>query len=367
VPLSSFRHALQRRRVAFGRLRERRREQWRHLRDDPAVSLQWLRGESRIRRGARTDTLTVAFDFHAQPTSVGDMLVLVAAARTFAPQAPLDVIAHYHPSRPLVSTMAHYAAPARQQAVRLSLEAARATAAVSSLTVVDDMSRFEALIAQRAGCGPVVPRWALHVRGHYLYYDLVNGVIAPALASSPRPSLLHTRPELARWARATVHEQLKGRSVIVSSQLRRNVAQEHRNADVDAYRGGFEAALAARPELGIVVVGSAQELPTWRMPGVVFAKDLDSSVAQDLALVDVADAHVGSSSGPSTMVLFSDRPFTLFRFDGALDLYPGHRATETHAALSFFTEDQRLRWGEEQADDIAAEIVRVVDVVTRSR
>jgi hypothetical protein len=46
-------------------------------------------------------------------------------------------------------------------------------------------------------------------------------------------------------------------------------------------------------------------------PNVLIAKDYHTSIEQDLALINAAAIHMGASSGPGMMALFSAKPYLL--------------------------------------------------------
>lgn len=83
---------------------------------------------------------------------------------------------------------------------------------------------------------------------------------------------------------------------------------------------------------------------------VVLIKDHHTNICHDLALLQAARLHMGASSGPATILYFSDQPYALFGFDNSrsLDQYSGSIYADGDVCrTSFGTRQQLLHVGKE--------------------
>jgi hypothetical protein len=76
--------------------------------------------------------------------------------------------------------------------------------------------------------------------------------------------------------------------------------------------------------------------------------------------------HMGASSGPGTIAIFSSKPYCLFNSDLQLDRYKGSVREEHRATLVFGNSAQSFMFGRENPDLIAAEFERMWKAIETS-
>jgi hypothetical protein len=91
------------------------------------------------------------------------------------------------------------------------------------------------------------------------------------------------------------------------------------------------------------------------MPNVVVAKEHFSELSGDLALIAACDAHMGAASGPSTMAIFSNKPYCIFGWRIAEYRYRGLIIEEDIRRMFFATTAQRFIAATETPELLARE------------
>lgn len=148
----------------------------------------------------------------------------------------------------------------------------------------------------------------------------------------------------------------------VTVNLRRNpVVHSYRNSIISEWLSFFRACESRYP-VKFIVVGSRSEIhPVLRnCNNVVIAKDMNTNLEQDIALLITSAFHLGASSGPSTISVLSKKPYVIFNNRHILeyvDRYKGSlvQESDTLAKFSFATPWQRIRLDVEKAESIVDE------------
>jgi hypothetical protein len=96
-----------------------------------------------------------------------------------------------------------------------------------------------------------------------------------------------------------------------------------------------------------------------QLDNVLLVKRFGTNVEQDLAVIDVSAMHLGASSGPGTMALFSDKPYCLFGVDAIPWLYRGMRRQDGALRLFFANPWQRLIADREAPEALVREFERL--------
>jgi ADP-heptose:LPS heptosyltransferase len=143
--------------------------------------------------------------------------------------------------------------------------------------------------------------------------------------------------------------------------MRRNPRDSGRNASAPEWIAFFDHAAESHPEVLFVVIGTREEvLPelTGR-ENLVFAKlEAESTLLQDLALIEACEAFVGHNSGVAFFSWVLGKPSLVFGTDRR-HLHFGH-AVAPGGRYNFLTDRQRLLWGPYGAEDIIGHFQEVV-------
>ena len=96
---------------------------------------------------------------------------------------------------------------------------------------------------------------------------------------------------------------------------------------------------------------------------VLIAKDYYTNIEQDLALVNVSAIHMGPSSGPGTMALFSRKPFCMVNTDMINKSYKGFVKNGNRSRFLFSNPVQSYLSGQETPEILVDEFKRMWSTV----
>jgi hypothetical protein len=264
--------------------------------------------------------LLLIYDFSSQPFSVGDILVFQEASlvmRQLHGLGLVDIALVYDPARPVVNHSAFAHIRPENFLFHLSsiLPAAQVNPYLGSLLLFDSHRRLESYVADNIEDYYVWPSLGDYASRDYLFYFCFKRLFADFHIRHGALPKLHSRPAVSAWASQFLREHVAG-DIPVSVQLRRNQANSARNSDYDEWSRFFRHCHSRYPVKFIVICAPSEIDPAMReLPNVVLAKDLHTSLEQDLGLIEVSRMHMGASSGPGTMAIFNDKPYCMFGFD----------------------------------------------------
>jgi hypothetical protein len=86
----------------------------------------------------------------------------------------------------------------------------------------------------------------------------------------------------------------------------------HRNLRLECWLEFFHHCEARYPARFVVLCARSEIDERLRQcPNVIVAKDHDTGVEQDLALIHTSAIHMGAGSGPASMAWFGDKPYLM--------------------------------------------------------
>jgi hypothetical protein len=360
----------------IGRLKRNRhvRALWRRVKTVAAL-LSWnLRafsglvtaGESGKRR------LMMIYDFASQPFSIGDILVIQEASLVLRQVAGLDRVDLafvYDPTSPVVPDLAFSQIDPENFLWHLStvLQAAQVNPHLGSLFLFDSHRRLEEFASGSLHVYEIWPPLRQYASREYLYYRVFNEILFDYFQEEKTLPRLESRAPAKAWAKAFLERHV-GSDVAVTVQLRRNPANSERDTDYDSWMRFFEFCQRRYPVKFIIICAQNEvDLSLRQISNVVVAKDHCTSVEQDLALIEAAAIHMGASSGPGAIAIFSGKPYCLFNTDLQLDLYRGSIREGHRATLFFGNSSQSFLFGRENPDLIATEFERMWKTIRISK
>jgi hypothetical protein len=316
--------------------------------------------------------LLVIYDFSSQPFSIGDILVMQEASLVLRQMAGLDRVDLafvYDPASPVVPDPAFSHIDSENFLWHLStvLQAAQVNPHLGSLFLFDSHHRLEEFVTGNFHTYDVWPPLPQYASREYLYYRVFNDVLFNFFQKEKILPRLEPRKSARAWAKAFIQRYI-GSDVAVTVQLRRNPANPARDSDYGSWISFFQFCRGRYPVKFLIICAQHEVDPRLgQCSNVVLAKDHCTSVEQDLALVDVAAMHMGASSGPGTIAIFSSKPYCLFNTDLQLDRYKGSIREGHRATLFFGNSAQSFLFGRENPDLIAAEFERMWKAIETSR
>ncbi|MEW6114144.1 MAG: hypothetical protein AB1664_18565, partial [Thermodesulfobacteriota bacterium] len=111
----------------------------------------------------------------------------------------------------------------------------------------------------------------------------------------------------------------------------------------------------------LLLAGSVREVPPElrSLSNILVTKDYNTTLEQDMCLVECSSMFMGSSSGPSIMVVYSDKPYAIFGFKSPSP----ERVKPGMDRFAFATNHQRIIWENETFPMILDEFLRMYKVV----
>lgn len=313
----------------------------------------------------KSKRLLIIYDLSSQPFSIGDILVFQEAALVLRAQHNLgkvDVAIVYNPRDPVVPDPAFREIDADSFLFHLSsiLPAAQVNPHLGSLLLFDSHRQLEAYIADNADAYFVWPSLGQYASGQYLFYHCFNELFRDHFDRHGSLPSLGSRPAALRWAEQFIAEHV-GAAIPVTVQLRSNKINPKRNSKVDAWLVFFRRCANQYHTTFIVICGRTEVDARLReLPNVIVAKDHGTTLEQDLALLEAGAFHMGASSGPGTMLLFSHKSYCMFNWDLKLDSIQGLIKEDYRYRFHFSTPMQNWLFEVETAEMLMVEFERML-------
>jgi len=293
--------------------------------------------------------LITIVDYAVQPYSIGDFLVYLMGSMTAAQLAgveKVDLCLLSDPSRPPIDPVMRKQVTAQNHYSYLMsfLPMAELHPYLGSLMVFDSEAELNGYLAKSGDVYKMWPRAAALSARQYMFYDNFKLIKEHHQQRGDIPRFKFN-PMLTDWAGAFFKKHAP-QSVPVTINLRNNPDfGTNRNYILPAWKEFFERCQDTVPVKFIVTCAASEVDPSLRsLPNVVFAKDHQSTLMQDLALIAGAAFHLGSSSGPIALSIFSDQPYYVFNCDASphVALYGG-ALLQNEAGELRFSFAQRLQ------------------------
>lgn len=286
------------------------------------------------------------WDFHVCPWSVGDPLIFVETLNCLRLKHQIeevDICVVYDSDDPGGIRPEKHLTPENARDYVLDWLPLFSTCQnLGSIFQFKSRSEFNSFLKSNASRYILFPALADHLGEKYRFWDGAdfdhifdfyrrNGFI-PYL----RIGELRTA-----WAYDFFLKHIKADTVPVVLSLKYTTHARKRNADPDCWLPFLDRCASSFQDVTFVLVGlRGEELPGIRQcANVIIAKDYGTSIMEDLALMQKAFMHVATSTGTTTITLFSDTPYLFFQMpDFAMKKYGLIGAKN----WNFATEHQKL-------------------------
>ena len=324
-----------------------------------------------VELSGKSKRLLIVYDLSSQPFSIGDILVFQEASLVLRAQHNLgkvDMAIVYDPNRPVAPDPAFREIDAESFLFHLSsiLPAAQVNPHLGSVLLFDSHRQLEGYIADNADVYFVWPSLSQYALGHYLFYYCFNELFRNHFERYGSLPPLQSRPAALRWAEQFIVEHV-GAALPVTVQLRSNKINPARNSKIDAWIAFFQRCAEQYDAKFIVICGAAEVDARLRgLPGVIVAKEHCTTLEQDLALLEAGAIHMGASSGPGAMLVFSNKPYCMFNWDLNLDSIQGLIKEDHRYRFRFSTPMQNWLFGVETAELLVVEFERMWKTIKRS-
>ncbi len=167
------------------------------------------------------------------------------------------------------------------------------------------------------------------------------------------------------WVRIFIKKNI-GSKIMVTVNLRLNSQfTPERNSNLEAWSELFEHSKEKSPDIIFVILGRKGELNDEfkNFSNIIFSKDYNTNIEQDLALIQHAFFHMGTTSGPASFaVLSEDIPYIITNFR------PPDKNDENwlKPGSGFNKEFQRLIWEKETGELLIKEFKDLYGKIDKS-
>jgi len=323
-----------------------------------------------------SNRLLMVIDYATQPYCMGDLIVYQAAAEALRSLKGLDMVDVCIISDPSIppadeNIRALVSAENRYYHLMQTLPVIQLNPRLGSVLIFDSLQSARNHIEAFNGSCVVWPAIEELEERKYLYYDAVRLLKDYHDAFNRIPALSFCQ-DLKRWYQAFVRQWV-GTNIPVTVNLRNNGNfHDHRNSLMDEWEALFEHCRERYP-VTFILTSSVEEVdPRFRSsPNVIIAKDHQTSMMQDLALIRFSAFHMGASSGPAAVPMLTDKPYLIVNCDMQphLKSYRGAVVMETPKFMrfSFAAPLQRFSIGDETASFLIREFDRMYAAAARGR
>lgn len=156
------------------------------------------------------------------------------------------------------------------------------------------------------------------------------------------------------WAKEFLDERCNGRIPIVVA-MRKNNRDIDRNAPQQEWTNFFDFCAIMYPQLKFIVIGTKEEIIPELLDrdNVIFAKkEANSTLLQDMALIEASEAVLVHNSGVTAFSWFVKKPTLLFGVDKKHEHFGHALSIDNSVPYNFLSGEQRLLWGEYTQKDI---------------
>ena len=277
-----------------------------------------LRAAAGLWMPAADRRVLIVYDTSTQPFSIGDLLIFQEASLVLCERHGIDTVDMailFDPQSPGSSDPV-FASRIDSENVFFHLASVLPVAQVNqrlgSIFVFNSRRQLERLVSDNIDRYVVWPSgWDMSSR-EYLSPVVFNDLLRTYHAEHGSIPHLSCRPFLRRWAEGFYASHARGQ-VPVTVNLRNNPGWHlERNSKIDAWLAFFDDCATRYPAVFVVICARSEIDSRLReRPNVIVAKDHDTGVEQDMALISASAMHMGAGSGPATMAWFSDKPYLM--------------------------------------------------------
>ena len=305
--------------------------------------------KKQIASNKRTKLLAV-YDLSVQPYSVGDLIAFQAGALAKCAQLgfeSMDFCFICDPDRipldPVFSMM--MGNKNRLYNLFTLLPVLQLNPLIASISVFNSYHEWQQFtVTGTYEVWPTIEQIEAHT---YTYYEIIKLLDSHYRHFHCLPSL-ELPGALADWVSGFMKDNVDT-MLPVTVNLRNNPNfHPERNSHIPTWISFFEYCHTRYPVTFIVVCSRSEVAPELRTsPNVIIAKDHHTSLEHDMALIMSSAFHMGASSGPSTIPIFTAKPYSILNCKNLVEilhLYEGSivRESEQIAKFSFAQALQRL-------------------------
>lgn len=326
--------------------------------------------------GAQERRLLLVIDFAVQPYNLGDLIIYQAAAealRELCGVAKTDVCLISDPGiAPSDDNIRKFVNPGNRYYHLFSIvPVIQTNPHLGSLLLFDSRQSAREHIQKNITRYFVWPRMETLDSPEYLFYPSFHLLRDFHHRFGRLPVPYFTADQLD-WYRQFIGESV-GSNLPVTVNLRNNrIFHNHRNSDLNEWLAFFNHCNGRYPVTFVIACSADEVDPRFRScANVVVAKDYHTTLIQDLTLIRFSAFHMGASSGPAALTLFTGKPYLVVNCDMLphIQLYHGAlvKGSEKFLRFSFAGNLQKYSVGRENRIFLIREFDSMYRAVDRAK
>ena len=289
----------------------------------------WLFGINKNKKNLTNNKrILVVFDVSSQPFNIGDFILIqqvsLILSKKYSTQYTDIAIVHDVISKPLSKEFSSITKENIYYHLASIIPIAQINQNLGSVFIFNSHFQFENYLSVNFENYITWPSIMQYATSDYLYYYALNKIIYKYYQTNHQIPLLKCRDFLKSWAESFYAENLNS-EIPVTINLRKNLLfGTERNSDMDAWYEFFKSCIG-NYDVKFIIIGSNQEIDKRMglLKNVLIAKDFNTGIEQDLALISLSEFHMGASSGPISMAWFTGKPYLMFSWDANIENYDG--------------------------------------------
>jgi hypothetical protein len=264
--------------------------------------------------------LLVIYDTHTQPFSVGDAILFMAASVVLSKITGIkdvDFALIYDPVNPeKVDPVFVGVVNSENIFSHLGkvLFVAEMCKHISSIFIFNSHNQFQKYLIDNAESYDIWPSQIHIQKKNYQSPRVFNELLWEYFKKNADIPEIKCRLHLRLWAEKFINLHCKNH-IPITVNLRFNTDwHQERNANIKSWVEFFKYCEERYPVTFILISAKNEYNSIFQQcNNIVYAKDSNTSLDQDLALMASCKMHMGSSSGPATLAWFSNKPYLIFK------------------------------------------------------
>lgn len=312
--------------------------------------------------------ILIIYDFSVQPLAVGDILYFQIASLILKEKlqtGKIDFAFVFDPKIPIGVSHFEHIKPEDFLSNFLSFfPTVLINPHIGSLMVFNSRTDLAQYINKFKEEYEIWPAEWLSGRAKYMFYE-INSLIVDFIATGEKLPLLECHQTLTNWSLEFYKKYLYP-YVPISVQLRNNRhIDPSRNNNPETWRAFFTYCEKRYP-VKFIIIGNADEIDDRikNLPNVIIAKDYQTRIDQDLALIQLSAFHMGANSGPIVKAIFYNKPYFFSRIPIS-QMYPEkmYRMDGDYFSFTFGNDQQKGYVGIETTEILINEFERMWEVI----
>lgn len=188
---------------------------------------------------------------------------------------------------------------------------------IGEIFILDSHISFERFVIENYKIYYIWPNLKKYINKNYCYYTVFDDIFYPFFLKNKYLPKLKLNSFLENWAINFFQLNLENQ-IPVTINLRLNKFHAlDRNSNIEVWLIFFQYCLNKFNVKFIIICGYSEIDNRFRdLKNVILAKDLNTTIEEELSLINNSALHLGSASGPISVAWFSQNPYIMFSWNG---------------------------------------------------